>query len=55
MKFDFMSESFERKSISVIFVYNLMIGCCKKSKENYLKKAFEQRNRETWIKISQHG
>ena len=31
MKFDFRSESFERKSISIIFVYNLMIGCCKKS------------------------
>ena len=55
MKFDFRSESFERKSISVIFVYNLMIGCCKKSKENYLKKAFEQRNREPGSKFHNKG
>ena len=51
MKFDFRSESFERKSSSVIFVYKLIIGCSKKKKDNCSKKAFEQRKKETWIKV----
>ena len=29
-----------------------MIGCPKKERKNYLKKAFEQRNEETWIKFN---
>ena len=53
MKFDFRSEfqSFERKSTSTNFVYNFIIRCSKKNKENYPEGALEQRNIETWIKI----
>ena len=39
----FRSESFKRKFILVIFVYNLMIRCSEKNKENYPKKAFKQK------------
>ena len=51
MKFDFRSESFERKSTSIIFVNKLIIGCSKKKEENCPRKAFEQRKKETWIKV----
>ena len=53
MKFYFRSESFERKSTSIIFVNKLIIGCSKKKEENNYcpKKAFEQRKKETWIKV----
>ena len=44
MNFDFRSESFERKSTSIIFVNKLIIGCSKKE-ENCPKKAFEQRKK----------
>ena len=35
----------------MFFVYNLIIGCFKKSRENYPKKGFEQGNKQAWIKI----
>ena len=33
------------------FVYNLIIRYSKKKKENHPEKAFEERNKEAWIKI----
>ena len=51
VKFDFRSENFERKFSSNIFACNLIIGCSKKNSENFPKKTFEQRNKESWIKI----
>ena len=52
MKSDFRFESFIRKLRNIPLVYNLLIhGCPEKDRENYPKKAFEQRNKETQIKI----
>ena len=49
MKSDFEIENFKRKVSLILFVWNLIIGCSIKNKENYPEKAFEQRNKETWI------
>ena len=46
-KFDFRSQSFNRKFKRK---KNLIIGCSTKNRENYPKKAFEQRIKETHIK-----
>ena len=51
MKSDFRFESFKGKSSSNLFDHNLMIGCPKRNGGNYTKKAFEQRIKETQIKI----
>ena len=51
VKFDFRSENFERKFSSNIFACNLIIGCSKKNSENFPEKTFDQRNKESWIKI----
>ena len=51
MKFDFRSENFKGKFSSNLFACNLIIGCSKKNSENFPKKTFEQRNKESWIKI----
>ena len=46
--------SFSLKSISVLilFVYNLMIGRSKNSRENYPRKYFWTQERETWVKFN---
>ena len=52
MKHDFRSKSFKKKiQYNSLNVYNLMIGCSIKKRENNSKKAFEQMKKETWIKI----
>ena len=52
MKFDFRSESFKRKFSSNIFACNFIIGFPKSNREDFsLKRIFEQRNKETKIKI----
>ena len=51
MKSNLRSESFKRNFSIIVFVYKLMIGCSKKNRENYLKKNFERRNKESEIKI----
>ena len=51
MKFYFRSKSFKRIFRLSPFEYNLMIECSKKNWENYSKRAFKQRNIETWIKV----
>ena len=51
MESDSRLGSLKRKFSSATFKYNLMIGCPEKNKENYPKEAFEQRNKETQIKI----
>ena len=40
VKHDCRLESFKRKFSSATFVYNLMIGCPEKNRENHTKKAF---------------
>ena len=52
MKSDFRSESFEKRLISTIhLVYKVMIGYPLKNEENYTRKALEQRDKETKVKI----
>ena len=51
MESDSRLGSLKRKFSSATFKYNLMIGFPEKNKENYPKEAFEQRNKETQIKI----
>ena len=50
MKSDFKSESYQREFTGIPFVQIMIIGYSKKSKENYPKKDFELRNKETQIK-----
>ena len=51
MKFDFTSESYERKFSSNLFVCNLIIGCSEKEYGNFVpRKAFEQGKKEIWTK-----
>ena len=45
MKSDFKSESLKKKILHNYFFHNLMIGCCKKNRENCLKKVNEQRRK----------
>ena len=45
MKSYFKSESFKKKILHNYFFHNLMIGCCKKNRENCLKKVNEQRRK----------
>ena len=45
----FRFESFKRKSSLILFVQNLIIACSNKKRENCLKNAFYQRNKETQI------
>ena len=35
----------------ILLVYNLVIGCSKKNRENYVWKSFKITEKETWIKI----
>ena len=59
MKFDFIYKRFIRKLSKTFFVYHLIMGCRKKKnpkkkkkdRENYPKKAFGCRNKETGINI----
>ena len=44
-------KTFKRKFCTTTFVYNWMIGCPAKNRENCPKKAFQERNKETQIKI----
>ena len=46
MESEFRFKSFKRKFSSATYVYNLMIGCPEKNKENCPKKALEQRNKK---------
>ena len=50
MKSHFRYESFKIIFSIIIFFYNLMLGSSKKDRKNCLKKAFEERNKETQIK-----
>ena len=50
MKSHFRYESCKRIFGIILFVYNLMLESSKKDRENYLKKAFEERSKETQIK-----
>ena len=51
MKSDFRFESLKGKFSSNPLDHNLMIGCPKRNRGDYTKKAFEQRIKETQIKI----
>ena len=51
VKSNFRFESLNKKLTLIPFIYNLMIGYPKKDRENCPKGAFEQRNKETRIKI----
>ena len=59
MKSDLRSESIQRKFSRILSVYDLTTGCFKKNRENYPKKAFAQRNKETrtkalpWVSANQ--
>ena len=35
----------------ILLVYNLVIGCSKKNRENYVRKCFKITEKEMWIKI----
>ena len=50
VKSHFRYESCKRIFGIILFFYNLMLGSSKKDRENCLKKAFEERNKETQIK-----
>ena len=50
MKSDLRSESVQRKFSRILSDYDLTTGCFKKNRENYPKKAFAQRNKETRTK-----
>ena len=52
MKFDFTSESFKRKFILILFVYNLMIGCSKKIRKNYLKRLLHKKIKKPGLKFN---
>ena len=52
MKFDFRAENFRKKFSSNLVACNLIIGCSKKNSENFPYKIFEQRNKESWIRIN---
>ena len=51
-KFDFRYESLRSKFRFILFVYNLMIGCSKKKKENYLGKCFRQQKKKPGLKFN---
>ena len=51
MKSDLRSKLHKRKLSPIHFVYNLMFECPSKNKENCARKAFEQKDRETWIEV----
>ena len=51
MKSDFRSESFKKRLSTIHLVYKVMIGYPLKNKEHYTRKALEQRDKETRIKI----
>lgn len=50
MKSDLRYESFERTFSIILFAYNVMLRRSKNNKENYLEKAFEERDKESQIK-----
>ena len=52
MKFDFRSESFERKSTSIIFVNKLIIGCSKKKEEIVLKRLLNRERKKPGLKFN---
>ena len=49
--FEFRYESGKSRFRWVLFVYNLMTGYSKKNRENYLKKGFWIKEKETRVKI----
>ena len=51
MKSDISSESLKRNLSLIRFVYNLIVACSKEVRENYLRTAFELKNKKTQIKI----
>ena len=51
MKSDLRSKVHIRKFSPILSVYNLMCECPSENKENYERKAFEQKDKETWIEI----
>ena len=51
MKSDFRSESFKKRLSTIHLVCKVMIGYPLKNEENYTRKALEQRDKETQIKI----
>ena len=51
VKSDLRSKLHKRKLSPILFVYNLMFECPSKNKENCARKAFEQKDRETWIEV----
>ena len=51
MKSDLRSKLHKRKLSPILSVNNLMFECPLKNMENYARKAFEQKDRETWIEV----
>ena len=51
MKSDFRSESFKKRLSTIYLVCKVMIGYPLKNEENYTRKALEQRDKETQVKI----
>ena len=52
MKFEFRYESIKRKFSLILFIYNLMIGCSKKNRENYRGKCFGTKEEETGLRFN---
>ena len=52
---DLRFENFNRKYMIILSFFNLVIGYFKKNRENYSRKAFEQRNKEIFSFLSRKG
>ena len=55
MESDLRFENFNRKYMIILSFFNLVIGYFKKNRENYSRKAFEQRNKEIFSFLSRKG
>ena len=51
MKSDFRFESLKKRLSTINLVCEVMIGYPLKNEENYTRKALEQRDKETQVKI----
>ena len=52
MKFEFRYKSLKSKFSLIPLVCNLVIGCYKKNRENYLKNAFKQKKKKPGLKFN---
>ena len=49
-RFEFRFESLKSISVSILFVYKLMIGSSKNNRENYPRKCFRTQEKENRVK-----